>query len=334
MTSPSAGPAERGVADRVADSQLAELDRADHDGADPEGSDLEGDPPDDGASPALDGRLGSGPRRRKPVPLQTIWAFFRNLWRRLTSMRTALLLLFLLAMASLPGALLPQWSLNTTKTAQYIVDHPTLGPWLDRLGFFEVFASPWYAAIYLLLFTSLDRLCAAAQLGVRPAAAGRPGGHSAQPRPASAPRPGDRSPAHPIRSPTGSPPGSTGRRGRRWRVARRAEPAGTVTLSAERGYLREVGNLVFHLSLLGLLVAVAVGKLFGYEGSVIVTTGQGFCSTVAGQLRQLPARAHRRRHRAESVLRPGRLLPRRLHRRRPGHRVPGRQVRYQDAAAP
>jgi cytochrome c biogenesis protein len=37
---------------------------------------------------------------------------------------------------------------------------------------------------------------------------------------------------------------------------------------------------VFHFSLLGLLVAVAVGKLFGYEGNVIVIadSGPGFCS--------------------------------------------------------
>ena len=51
-------------------------------------------------------------------------------------------------------------------------------------------------------------------------------------------------------------------------------------MSAEKGYLREFGNLVFHFSLLGLLVAVAVGKLFGYEGNVIVIAdgGPGFCS--------------------------------------------------------
>ena len=79
----------------------------------------------------------------------------RNIWRQLTSMRVALILLFLLALASLPGALLPQWSLNSAKTAQYLLDYPTLGPILDRLGFFEVFASPWYAAIYLALFLSL-----------------------------------------------------------------------------------------------------------------------------------------------------------------------------------
>src|SRR3954470_759945 len=82
-------------------------------------------------------------------------AFLRNTWRQLTSMRTALVLLFLLALASLPGALLPQWSLNTSKTAQYILDHGSFGKLLDELGFFAVFGSPWYAAIYLLLFTSL-----------------------------------------------------------------------------------------------------------------------------------------------------------------------------------
>ena len=53
-----------------------------------------------------------------------------------------------------------------------------------------------------------------------------------------------------------------------------------VEISAEKGYLREFGNIVFHFSLLGLLVAVAAGKLFGYEGNVIVVAdgGPGFCS--------------------------------------------------------
>ena len=53
-----------------------------------------------------------------------------------------------------------------------------------------------------------------------------------------------------------------------------------IEISAEKGYLREFGNIVFHFSLLGLLVAVAAGKLFGYEGNVIVIAdgGPGFCS--------------------------------------------------------
>ena len=79
----------------------------------------------------------------------------RNTWRTLTSMGTALVLLFLLALAAIPGALLPQRSLNEAKVAEYIAEHPTIGPWLDRLGAFEVFSSFWFTAIYVLLFVSL-----------------------------------------------------------------------------------------------------------------------------------------------------------------------------------
>src|ERR1700712_2625571 len=86
------------------------------------------------------------PQRSRPGRARGALAFLRNIWRQLTSMRTALVLLFLLALASLPGALLPQWSLNTSKTAPYIRDHGAFGKLLDKLGFFAVFGSPWYAA--------------------------------------------------------------------------------------------------------------------------------------------------------------------------------------------
>ena len=76
-------------------------------------------------------------------------------WRQLTSMRTALFLLLLLAVAALPGSTFPQRSINSARTAAWIDAHPTAGPILDRLGFFEVYASPWFAAVYLLLFVSL-----------------------------------------------------------------------------------------------------------------------------------------------------------------------------------
>jgi cytochrome c biogenesis protein len=205
-------------------------------------------------------------------------AGLRNAWRQLTSMRTALILLFLLAIASLPGALLPQWSLNSAKTAQYLIAHPTLGPLLDKFGFFEVFGSPWYAAIYLLLFTSLVGCLLPRTVEFV--------GQLRMP-PVATPRNLGRLPHHHRTELAGSPDEVADRivgglRG--WRVTRRVEgqdgsAAPAVTISAERGYLREVGNLVFHLSLLGLLVAIAVGKLVGYEGSVIVNTGSQFCST-------------------------------------------------------
>ena len=79
----------------------------------------------------------------------------RRAWRRLTSMRTALVLLFLLAVAAVPGSLLPQRPLNPTKIDAYIAEHGAWGRFLDRLGMFDVFGSAWFAAIYLLLFVSL-----------------------------------------------------------------------------------------------------------------------------------------------------------------------------------
>src|SRR3954451_14159419 len=88
-------------------------------------------------------------------PARGIGRTARYAWRRLTSMRTALLLLTLLALAAIPGTLLPQRGLNPVKVNDYLTSHPKLGPFLDRLSMFDVFAAPWFAAIYLLLFISL-----------------------------------------------------------------------------------------------------------------------------------------------------------------------------------
>ncbi|MGL5863731.1 MAG: cytochrome c biogenesis protein ResB, partial [Phycicoccus sp.] len=81
------------------------------------------------------------------------WARFA--WRQLTSMRTALVLLLLLALAAIPGSAFPQRRIDAAQSAQFIADNPTLGRWLDRLGMFDVYSTPWFAAIYLLLFISL-----------------------------------------------------------------------------------------------------------------------------------------------------------------------------------
>jgi cytochrome c biogenesis protein len=69
-------------------------------------------------------------------------------WRQLTSMRTALILLFLLALASVPGSVLPQQGIDPAAVSQYYQSHPALAPFLNRLSLFNVFAAPWFAAIY------------------------------------------------------------------------------------------------------------------------------------------------------------------------------------------
>ena len=206
--------------------------------------------------------------------LAQLTALARNTWRGLTSMRTALALLFLLALGALPGALLPQYSLNAQRVRTYQAQHPILAPVLDRLGFFEVFASPWFAAIYLLLFISLVGCVVPRSIDYA---------RQLRRAPVATPRNLARLPHHAVGQ-SGSTPAeviaAARRRLRGWRIADGEEPGGVRTLSAERGYLREAGNLVFHMALLGLLVSFAIGKLVGYEGQVIVlANGSQFCNS-------------------------------------------------------
>lgn len=212
--------------------------------------------------------------------MRRVLAWCRNTWRALTSMGTALVLLFLLALGAIPGALLPQRSLNAGKVDDYLKAHRVIGPWLDRLQAFNVFSSFWFTAIYVLLFISLVGCLTPRMLE-----------HARNLRatPVAAPRNLARLPKHAAAQVAADPEdlnslaNAVVERLRGWRTEIRHDgdaDAGVVEVSAEKGYLREFGNIVFHFSLLGLLVAVAVGKLFGYEGNVIVIAdgGPGFCS--------------------------------------------------------
>ncbi len=197
----------------------------------------------------------------------------RRAWRQLTSMRTALQLLFLLALAAIPGSFLPQRSINPIRVREYFVQHPALAPVMDRLSLFDVFASPWFAAVYLLLFVSLVG-CLGPRIRLHARALRRP--------PPAAPARLDRLPVSTSWETSASPEevltavGTVLRR-RRWRVVRRDSGA---ALSAEKGYLRESGNLLFHISLVLLLIGVALGWLYGFKGTVLVKQGDTFANTV------------------------------------------------------
>ena len=212
----------------------------------------------------------AAPPPARPSAGRRVTARLLHWWRRLTAMRTAIVLLFLLALAAVPGSLLPQRALSQNKVSAYFSDHPALAPVLDRLYLFDVFSSPWFAAIYLLLFISLIGC-------VLPRAMEHFRALRAAPPPA---------PRHLLRLPDSgeltTPLGGAQAldvveeelRVRRFRVVRREGQ-----LSAEKGYLKETGNLLFHLSLVALLLGLAGGKLWGYEGSILVTEGQGFCNS-------------------------------------------------------
>lgn len=216
------------------------------------------------------GSIASGPVGRPPSP-PTGWG--RWAWRRLTSMRTAVILLVLLAAAAVPGSLLPQRGVasDPAAVAFFYRDHPELAPWLDRLWLFDVYAAPWFAAVYLLLLVSMTGcvLPRCARLWREVTAA-----------PPPAPRRLERESGHTRLVLPDAAAAVTAAaahlRSRRFRVV---EAAGEVR--AEKGHVRELGNLAFHLSLLVLLVGVAGGRLFGYEGRVAVVEGSTFTNVAS-----------------------------------------------------
>lgn len=213
------------------------------------------------------------PRRANPV-----WALLRNSWRQLTSMRTALVLLFLLAVAAIPGSVLPQRSLNPETVRAYFREHPDLAPVLDRLGGFDVYASAWFAAIYLLLFTSLIG-CVVPRLAdhvraLRMAPPDAPKRLNRLPQSATGQRADD-----PAAAATAV---AALLRRRLFRTRVREHEGGVWTVAAEKGYAKETGNLLFHFALLAVLIGVGFGHWYGWHGNRLLVQGadRGFCSAV------------------------------------------------------
>ncbi|WP_193509218.1 cytochrome c biogenesis protein ResB [Cryobacterium sp. BB736] len=203
--------------------------------------------------------------------------YLRFFWRQLTSMRTALVLLLLLAIAAVPGSMWPQRSSDPNGVIQFFADNPDLAPVLDSFQLFDVYTSVWFSAIYLLLFVSLIG-CVIPRT------------------------------THHLKALRASPPKTPARLERLPGFTSRIEPnldAATaidsardllrssgyrvqlfngkdLSASAERGYLRETGNLVFHSALVGILVAVGIGGGFSFSGQKVVIEGQPFVNVLAG----------------------------------------------------
>ncbi|MFF5716151.1 cytochrome c biogenesis protein ResB [Streptomyces buecherae] len=202
-----------------------------------------------------------------------VYGWLRWCWRQLTSMRVALLLLLLLSLGAIPGSLIPQTGVDPLKVEQFKARHETLTPLYEKLGMFHVYSSVWFSAIYILLFVSLIGCIVprtwqfVGQLRDRP-----PG----------APRRLTRLPAYTTWRTEAEPEqvlaaARTVLRRRRFR----AHVAGDA-VAAEKGYLREVGNLLFHLALIVVLVAFAVGQLWKSEGGKLITEGDqdGFTNSL------------------------------------------------------
>ncbi|MEV5432844.1 cytochrome c biogenesis protein ResB [Streptomyces sp. NPDC052701] len=221
---------------------------------------------------AAGSQLTTAPREEPPhLPALGVVGWARWFWRQLTSMRVALLLLLLLSLGAIPGSLIPQTGVDETKVADFREAHPTLGDVYDKLGLFHVYSSVWFSAIYILLFVSLIGCIVPRTWQFAGQLRGRPPG---------APRRLTRLPAHTTWRTTAEPEqvhraALALLRKRRFR----AHLAGDA-VAAEKGYLRELGNLVFHIALIVMLIAFAWGQLFKSEGNKLIVEGGGFSNTL------------------------------------------------------
>ncbi|GAB3653929.1 cytochrome c biogenesis protein ResB [Actinocorallia lasiicapitis] len=193
-------------------------------------------------------------------------------WRQLTSMRTALVLLFLVALGAVPGSLFPQRGMSPERVIQYFDEHPKLAPWLDRLSLFDVFAAPWFAAIYLLLFVSLAGCVIPRTWQLL---------QNVRAQPPSTPRNLRKLPQYASFTTSRSEADALEAARALLKRRRFRTSLGDGSVASEKGYLHETGNLVFHLSLLALLFSVGLGALFGYKGNRLVTEGEGFVNSAA-----------------------------------------------------
>ncbi len=226
--------------------------------------------------------IESAPPREDPdvaQPKLGPLGWLRWAWRQLTSMKTALFLLLLLAIAAVPGSLFPQRGADPSGVTKYFNDNPQLAPVLDKFQLFDVYTSFWFSAIYLLLFASLigciiprtahHAKALRARPPKTPVRLTRMSGFQSRILPAE------------LRDDAPNPIESARDilRRSRYRVAL-YQDARSTSVSAERGYLRETGNLVFHIALLGVLVAVGIGGGFGYTGQKVVVVGQSFVNSL------------------------------------------------------
>ncbi len=221
-------------------------------------------------------------RRSNPAVEFVRWA-----WGQLTSMRTALVLLFLLALAAIPGSMIPQTTVSPISVLDFKREHPFWDKIFEPLGMYHVYTSPAFSAVYLLLFVSLIG-CVLPRIAHHwkalrgkpprtPARLQRMAGYaeqrisnpsaSAEEREAFAER--AILEAHTLLR-------SQHYRAEVQHVKASKHRAAEVSVSAERGYLRETGNLLFHIALVGVLLSVAIGGLFSFNGQRVLVVGESF----------------------------------------------------------
>jgi len=214
--------------------------------------------------------VSSSQRYESPDIGLTGWS--RWIWRQLTSMKTALILLLLLAAAAVPGSIYPQRSADPNGVVQYFRDNPELAEVLDFFQLFDVYTSVWFSAIYILLFSSLVG-CVLPRTKIH--------FEALRQEPVQTPSNLSRMPVYEkVSSNKVVDPVAKAKQileKRRYRIIQRGD-----SVSAEKGYSRETGNLVFHFSLVGVLIAIGIGGGLSFSGQRVLAEGDTFVNNLAG----------------------------------------------------
>lgn len=233
-----------------------------------------------GTAAATAGPRAGAPRSGKAGVTQPQLGFIgmcRWAWRQLTTMRVALILLLVLALASIPGSLLPQRIQDPARVNNFLKANGAWGAFLDGIGMFDVYSSVWFSAIYLLLMISLVG-CVVPRTSQHWKAM-----RSAPPK---APRRLSRMPGYVAFTSAEVNDGKLGDKEFLDAAQDRLKKLGYRTsrhgdhVAAERGYLRETGNLVFHIAILMTTLTISIGSLFGYEGQRILVEGETFTNSL------------------------------------------------------
>jgi cytochrome c biogenesis protein len=185
-------------------------------------------------------------------------------------MRNALFLLLLLAVAAVPGSVYPQRSADPNGVKEFFDREPEFARVLDGLQLFDVYTSAWFSAIYILLFVSLVG-CVVPRTKVH----------------------FDAMSAKPVKTPTnlkrmtihyelaGNPELAIQKAQKVLKSMRYKTQVQGNSVSSEKGYLKETGNLVFHFSLVGVLIAVGVGGGLSFNGQRVLVEGETFVNNLA-----------------------------------------------------
>lgn len=207
-------------------------------------------------------------------PKLSLVGWLRWIWRQLTSMRTALLLLLMLAAAAIPGSLYPQRSADPNGVTTFFQQNQSLAQVLDKFQLFDVYSSAWFSAIYILLFVSLIG-CVVPRIGVHWKALFTP--------PAATPTNLSRMPAFRFVKAGAKKQASVLANAHVLLKKQGYRVSSTdASVAAERGYWRETGNLIFHVALVGLLIAVGFGGAYSYSGQRVLVEGDTFVNNLAG----------------------------------------------------